>query len=72
MLADSIEAAAKSMKEHTAEGIDQLVDRIVEFKITEGQLRQSDLTFKELRIVKNEFKRLLNSIYHVRIQYPEK
>lgn len=72
MLADSIEAAAKSLKEHTAKGIDHLVDRIVEFKITEGQLRQSDLTFKELRIIKNEFKRLLNSIYHVRIQYPEK
>jgi len=71
MLADSIEAAAKSLKSPTGQDIDALVDKIVDYKIDEGQLSDSTLSFNELEACKDVFKSLLRSIYHVRIEYPE-
>lgn len=70
MLADSTEAASKSLKNPTENDIDNLVDNIVSFKITNGQLQDSNLTFAELDIIKNVFKKLLHSIYHLRVEYP--
>lgn len=70
MMADSIEAAAKSLPEHTSDAIDGLVEKIVKGKMEKGQFEEAPLTLKELTIVKNSFKKLLKSIYHVRIQYP--
>ena len=71
MLADSLEAASKSLKEPGENDIDELVEKIVASKITQGQLEKSNLTFKELDVCKREFKKLLKSIHHVRIEYPE-
>ncbi|MFT5167047.1 MAG: putative nucleotidyltransferase with HDIG domain [Saprospiraceae bacterium] len=71
MMADSIEAASKSLKSPTPDDIDQFVDKIVSGKITSGQFVNSELTFEELGICVFEFKKLLQSIYHVRIEYPE-
>lgn len=71
MLADSIEASSKSLKNPTGRDIDQLVDKIIEGKITHGQLEDCNLSFKELEVCKDTFKTLLRSIYHVRIEYPE-
>ncbi len=71
MLADSLEAASKSLKEPGEKEIDELVEKIVASKITQGQLEKSNLTFKELDLCKKEFKKLLKSIHHVRIEYPE-
>ena len=70
MLADSLEAAAKSMKIPTSESIDNLVANIIENKIKQGQLEQSALTFNELELCKASFKKTLKSIHHVRIEYP--
>lgn len=71
MLADSIEAASKSLKNPTGQDIDKLIDGITEYKINEGQLSESELNFNELAACKDVFKSLLRSIYHVRIEYPE-
>ena len=71
MMADSIEAACKSLKSPTAEDIDQFVDKIVSGKITSSQFVNSELTFEELGICIFEFKKMLKSIHHVRIEYPE-
>lgn len=71
MLADSIEAASKSLKEPTIEEISDLVDRLVAFKITHEQLTESELSFEELEACKSVFKNLLKSILHVRIEYPK-
>jgi len=71
MIADSIEAASKSLKSATGHDIDQLVDGIVKSKIDSGLLSDSELTFNDLVICKDTFKSLLRSIYHVRIEYPE-
>lgn len=71
MLADSLEAASKSLKSPTAEDIDTLVDKIVDSKIAGGQLNESPLSFQELDLCKTVFKLRLKSMNHVRIEYPE-
>ena len=71
MLADSLEAASKSLKSPTAEDIDTLVDKIVDSKIAGGQLNESPLSFEELDLCKTVFKLRLKSMNHVRIEYPE-
>lgn len=71
MLADSLEATSKSLKTHTNESIDELVERIVADKVAHGQLKDSDLTFGELERCKSSFKATLKSMHHVRIEYPK-
>ncbi|MEM1322868.1 MAG: HDIG domain-containing metalloprotein [Bacteroidota bacterium] len=71
MIADSLEAASKSLKDPSEKDINDLVEKIVEGKIAQGQLELSRLSFHELEACKREFKKLLKSIYHVRIEYPE-
>jgi putative nucleotidyltransferase with HDIG domain len=71
MIADSLEAASKSLKEPTMEDIDQLVEKIIAGKIAHRQLENTGLSFRELQLCKSEWKKLLKSIYHVRIEYPD-
>ncbi len=71
MIADSLEAASKSLKTPTGQDIDNLVEKIIAHKIDNGQLHESSLTFKELEQCKEVFKSLLKSINHVRIEYPD-
>lgn len=72
MMADSVEAASRSLKEKTAENISQLVDGIIDFQMTSKQFDNADLTLREISAIKNVFKRQLANIYHARIEYPEK
>ncbi len=71
MIADSIEAAAKSLNKPNNKDIDNLVESISKYKIDEGQLEESELTFEELAIVKEVFKTVLKNIHHIRIEYPK-
>lgn len=71
MIADSLEAASKSLKSPTGKDIDDLVENIVKYKIEQHQLEDSNLSFEELESCKDVFKSLLRSINHVRIEYPE-
>lgn len=71
MFADSIEAASKSLKNPTGQDIDQLVDKIITSKINQGQFAESEITFEELEKGKAVMKKLLRSMNHVRIEYPE-
>jgi cyclic-di-AMP phosphodiesterase PgpH len=69
MLADSVEAASRSLKEPDEKSISELVDRIVKYKLDQDQLKDSDITLKDIETIKTIFKRMLMSIYHVRINY---
>jgi cyclic-di-AMP phosphodiesterase PgpH len=71
MISDSVEAASKSLKNPSGKDIDNLVDNIINFKISHGQLQESNISFSELDIVKSVLKKMLRSMYHVRIEYPE-
>ncbi|MBK0381703.1 HDIG domain-containing protein [Pedobacter sp. SD-b] len=69
MLADSVEAASRSLKEPDAESINTLVERIITYKLEQHQLNDSNITLKEIETIKLIFKTMLMGIYHVRIDY---
>ena len=69
MLADSVEAASRALKEPGEKTISDLVDRIVKYKLDQNQLKDSNITLKDIETIKTIFKRMLMSIYHVRIDY---
>lgn len=70
MMADSVEAASRSMHRPTVDSISQLVDRIIESQVNDNQFSNSDLTFQDITRVKKILKKKLMSIYHIRIEYP--
>jgi cyclic-di-AMP phosphodiesterase PgpH len=71
MMADSVEAASRSLKEYSERIIGDLIDNIVSYQRREGQFDDSDITFKELTMVKEVFGEKLRNIYHSRIEYPK-
>lgn len=72
MIADSVEAASRSLTNNSHEEIDSLIEKIVEDKIHNKQLDNSQLTFEELGIVKQEIARTLSIYYHGRPSYEKK
>ena len=71
MMADSVEAASRSLKEHTEENIVGLVNHIIDSQIADGLLRNAPLTFKDVEDVKAVFIEKLKTMYHTRISYPD-
>jgi putative nucleotidyltransferase with HDIG domain len=71
MLADSLEATSRTLKDPTGQEIDELVEKILQKKIDQKQLAESKLTFSDLEKCKEVFKKMLRSIHHVRIEYPK-
>lgn len=69
MLADSVEAASRSLKEPDAISISNLVERIIDYKLEQDQLTNSNITLKDIETIKLIFKTMLMGIYHVRINY---
>ena len=69
MLADSVEAASRSLKDPDAIGISDLVERIIDYKLEQDQLANSNITLKDIETIKLIFKTMLMGIYHVRIDY---
>lgn len=72
MICDSVEAASRTLTEHTPEAYSKFVDGIVEGKVNEGQLDQADISIKDLGIMKDELKSYLNQVHHERIAYPKR
>ena len=71
MMADSVEAASRSLPEYTEESIGTLVDKIIDAQVTEGFFKECPITFKDIALVKALFKEKLKTMYHTRISYPE-
>ena len=72
MLCDSVEAASRTLKEHSAKSFSDFVEGIVGAKVSEGQLEEADITIKELNTVKEVLKSYLAQIYHERVAYPKR
>jgi membrane-associated HD superfamily phosphohydrolase len=70
MLADVTEAAVRTLKKPTADRMEKYIQELFEAKIDQGQLSQSDLTFRELETIKRAFVKVLAGYYHSRIEYP--
>lgn len=69
-IADSVEAAVRSLRNPTIEQIDSLVQKIIKSRLDDGQFNECDLTLKELEIIANALKETLLGIFHSRIEYP--
>jgi putative nucleotidyltransferase with HDIG domain len=70
MMADTVEAAARSLKQPTATIIDELVEKLIQHKISQQQFINCNITFKEINTIKKVLKKMLHSIYHARVEYP--
>jgi len=71
MMADSVEAASKSLKEPSSTIIDNFVEKIIDNQMEQGQFLNADITLKEIQQVKKVLKKKLNNIFHLRVEYPE-
>ena len=71
MMADSVEAASKSLKEPSSSIIDEFVEKIINNQMAQGQFLNANITFKEIETIKKVLKKKLNNIYHLRVEYPE-
>ncbi|NLO90082.1 MAG: HDIG domain-containing protein [Clostridia bacterium] len=71
MLADTVEAAVRSLPS-TAQGkLEGCVKRMIRDRLEDGQLEESELTFRELEVITKVFVRVLSGIFHSRIEYPD-
>ncbi|WP_350342487.1 HDIG domain-containing metalloprotein [Proteinivorax tanatarense] len=70
MLADSVEAAVRAIKEHDKDKIKDVVKKVIAAKLEEGQLDECNMTFKELAMIENKFVDVLQGFFHKRINYP--
>ncbi|RZT96604.1 hypothetical protein EV201_1245 [Ancylomarina subtilis] len=71
MMADSVEAASRSLKEKTPESIENLVISLIDKQISENRFEMADISFKNIHQVKKIFIQMLINIYHARIEYPK-
>jgi hypothetical protein len=71
MMADSVEAASRALKKITHEAIESIVENVITYQQMEDQFNESNITFKDIPIIKQVFKKKLLNIYHARIEYPE-
>jgi cyclic-di-AMP phosphodiesterase PgpH len=71
MMADSVEAASKSLKEPTSAKINDFVESIVGMQMDQGQFNNAHITLREIELIKKVLKKKLNNMYHLRVAYPE-
>jgi len=71
MMADSVEAASRSLHEYTEQSISKMVDSVIDGQIAEGSFKNAPITFLDIEKIKKVFKVKLQNIYHSRITYPD-
>ena len=71
MLADAVEGATRALTKPTPDRVEQQVRRIIREKLEDGQLDECDLTFRDLDVIAQTFTRLLASMFHPRVEYPD-
>lgn len=71
MMADAVEAASRSLSNHSPESISALVNNIIDQQIAQGLHNESPLSFREVNEIKEVFINRLRTMYHSRISYPE-
>lgn len=71
MLADTVEAAVRSLVNPTEEEINDMVDKLIHAKIEGGQLDRSEITFEDVQTCIRVFKAMLLNMNHIRVAYPD-
>ena len=70
MMADTVEAATRTLKDRSRESMSKMIEKLVKDKFESGQLGEAPLTFRDLSLISDAFIRTLTGIYHERIEYP--
>ena len=70
MMADSVEAASRSLQDYTEQSIRELVERIIDGQVAEGYFRECPITFRDIQYAKTVLIEKLKTIYHTRVSYP--
>ena len=70
-IADSVEAAVRSMKEPTPDKIRKIIRSIIQDRVQDEQFDECDISIKELKMIENVLGETLNGIFHNRIEYPK-
>ena len=71
MMCDAVEAATKSLENPDSEKINSFVETIIDKQIENNQFENCNITFKDIKTIKNIIKKKLSNIYHIRVEYPE-
>ena len=71
MIADAVESAVRAMKGATPEEIENIIEKIIVERLNDGQLEDSPLTLKDLKVIATTFSRVLRGMQHDRIKYQE-
>lgn len=71
MLADAVESASRTLKDTTQEELEALIDKIIKDRLNDGQLSDSALTLKDLKIIAQVFSKIIRASRHQRIKYHE-
>jgi len=70
MMTDAVEATSRSLEVYTKESVSKMVDTVIENQIRDGQFTDAPITFRDISVIKEVFKKRLINIYHARIAYP--
>lgn len=71
MMADSVEAASRSLKRYDADTLAALVDKVIDHQVSQNQFSNADITFRQINTIRKIFKKRLLNVYHLRIEYPQ-
>ena len=71
MMADSVEAASRSLPDYTEKSIRDLVNRLIDGQVAEGYFKECPITFRDIEYAKTVLIEKLKTVYHTRISYPE-
>lgn len=71
MIADAVESASRTLKDHSQEELDALINKIIQDRLNDNQLSESPLTLKDIKVIATTLSRVLRSVFHKRIKYQE-
>ena len=71
MIADAVESASRTLKDHSQEELDALINKIIKDRLDDNQLSESPLTLKDIKVIAATLSRVLRSVFHKRIKYQE-
>ena len=71
MIADAVESASRTLKDHSQEELDTLINKIIKDRLNDNQLSDSPLTLKDIKVIAATLSRVLRSVFHKRIKYQE-
>ena len=71
MIADAVESASRTLKDHSQEELETLINKIIQDRLNDNQLSESPLTLKDIKVIAATLSRVLRSVFHKRIKYQE-